>query len=397
MKKIIILPVVFALLLGTAVPAQAATTSLEYSGWIPYWKAKDGARDAQKHLDQLTEINPFVYSVKNDGTIQDLGKMKSSTWKKLLKAAYKDDVRVVPTIMWSDTASIDRILRDPKLRAAHIKEIVAVVEKNKYDGIDIDYEGKKAETKEYFSLFLKELDVALGSKWLSCTIEPRTPVADRYTGTPPAAAYQFANDFRSIGAACDTVRLMTYDQQTIDQKLNAANAGKPYVPVADPKWTEKVVALTAKDIQKSKIVIGVATYGREWNVTVSPTGKIAYSAVSSFNPNYADDIEDEYDVERSRNSAGEQIITYLKDDDAVSQTSLIKKAPSGTPTGELVSEGAKAYAKSSNTSVTYRMLWWSDAGAMEQQVALAKRLGVRGVAVFKFDGGEDRGIWDALQ
>lgn len=388
----------FAPMFVSAAHAQT-TTNLEYSGWIPYWQAKKGADDGRKHIKQLDEVNPFTYTVKTNGTINDAGKMSASHWKKLVTASEKEGVRYVPTLMWSDGAKIHETLSNPTLRAAHIKEIVELVEDNDYDGIDIDYEGKRAETKDYFSLFLAELAIALDDKWLSCTIEARTPVPDRYTGTPPASAYQFANDYPSIGRACDRVRLMTYDQQTADQKLNALRAGAPYFPVADTKWTEKVVNLTAQDIPKSKIVIGVATYGRELETTVSPTGKYTYKNLWSFNPGYADEIEKKFKVKRSRNAAGEMTLTYIdkKAKKGPSQKDLIKLAPSGTPVGEQVAAGAKVYAASHNTDVTFRFLSWSDAGALEGHVALAKRLGVAGVAIFKIDGGEDKRTWSVLK
>lgn len=396
MKSVPVFLAALAFAGGSFAPA-AHAASLEYSGWIPYWEAKDGANDARRHIRTFGEVNPFTYTVRSDGSINDAGKMKASHWKKLIAAARKNDVRVVPTIMTSDGATLDRILRDPALRKAHIDEIVELVEDNRYDGIDIDYEGKRAETKDYFSLFLAELKAELGDKWLSCTIEPRTPVPDRYTGTPPAAAYIFANDYPSIGTHCDSVRLMTYDQQTIDQKLNPLNAASPYIPLADPRWTEKVVNLTALDIPKSKIVIGVATYGREWDVTVSPTGRFTYKHVASFNPAYVKQVERKYNVKRSTNSAGEQSVTFLPRGGDVSQKTLIARAPSGTLRGELVAQGAKAYAKANNTSVTFRLLSWSDAGALAGHVALANRLGVRGIAVFKIDGNEDKGTWSALK
>jgi hypothetical protein len=44
----------------------------------------------------------------------------------------------------------------------------------------------------------------------------------------------------------------------------------------------------------------------------------------------------------------------------------------------------------------FRYLVWSDAQAIKDKVDLAKRLGVRGVAIFKIDGGEDPGLWNVL-
>ncbi len=377
----------------------ASAATLEYSGWIPYWKAKAGADDARKHIKVLAEVNPFTYTVKSNGTINDAGNMSASHWKKLRSSAASNDVRYVPTIMWSDGAAIDRVLRDAELRKAHIEAIVELVDEHDYDGIDIDYEGKKAETKEYFSLFLAELNNALeeDDKWLSCTIEARMPVADRFTSTPPATAYQFANDLPSIGKACDTVRVMTYDQQTADQKLNATAIG-PYFPNADTRWVRKVINQMSKDISKDKLVIGVATYGRELDVTVSPTGKFSYKNLWSFNPGYGSQIEKKFKVKKSRNEAGEQSITYIENKRSKpSQKTLVSYAPAGTPSGMQVALGAKEYARQTGESVTFRMLWWSDAGAMKEKVALAKELGVRGVAVFKFDGSEDKGIWTHLK
>ena len=48
-------------------------------------------------------------------------------------------------------------------------------------------------------------------------------------------------------------------------------------------------------------------------------------------------------------------------------------------------------------SQPFNYLSWSDAQAVADKVALARRLGVRGVVVFKFDGGEDQKIWAVLK
>jgi spore germination protein YaaH len=48
------------------------------------------------------------------------------------------------------------------------------------------------------------------------------------------------------------------------------------------------------------------------------------------------------------------------------------------------------------TTPTPHIVWWSDAGAVADKIQLAKRLGLRGVALFKLDAGEDPGIWNIL-
>ena len=133
--------------------AKATTPTFEISGWIPYWRTATGTADAISHITTFTSVNPFGYTVKRDGTLYDAMDIKSAPWQKLITTARANKVKVIPSVMWSDGNAIDRVLRDPKLRQVHINSIMAAVTNNNFDGIDIDYEGKLAETKNYFSLF----------------------------------------------------------------------------------------------------------------------------------------------------------------------------------------------------------------------------------------------------
>ena len=66
-------------------------------------------------------------------------------------------------------------------------------------------------------------------------------------------------------------------------------------------------------------------------------------------------------------------------------------------TGALVAaSAATAYADSINSHQTFRLLDWPDAQSIAGKAELAQDLGLRGISIFKLDGGEDPGIWTAL-
>lgn len=394
----IILALLALLLLPQGAFAQGATTTvaagdLEVSGWIPYWAVTQGTRDARKHLDVLTELNPFSYVAQSDGTIKDLAKMNSSAWTRLIRDARREGVRVVPTIMWSDTTAIHTILSDSKKRAAHVKRIADLVKRERYDGIDIDYEGKLADTNVHFSAFITELNAVLGEKMLVCTIEARTPPDSLYTKVP--ATLEYANDYAVLNTNCDRVRIMTYDQQRADLKLNSSRAGSPYYPVADLAWVRKVMEFAAKDISKDKLILSTATYGRELSVTVAPNWFKSYTQLWSVSDEYARETAEEYKVVPNRNAGGEMSFTYIPEESGFTLPTSAT-APAGTLSGNQVAARALAYANATGKEVKFNLVWWSDGAAIAEKVALAKELGVRGVAIFKVDGGEDMTLWDAF-
>lgn len=375
----------------SAFPAPARAADLEVSGWVPYWKVSEGTKDARKHLDVLTELNPFGYAVKKDGKLNDLSGLTKSAWKKLIKEAREENVEVIPTVMWSDTTNIYRILSDEKLREKHVKAVADMVKKGKYDGVDIDYEGKNAATRPYYSLFLKELKSALRGKILACTTEARTPPESLYRTVP--ANLEYANDYKELDRYCDRVRLMTYDQQRADLKLNDARSGQPYMPIADPDWVKKVIELALKSFDKDKIMLGVATYGFEYTLTVSPNWYQSYVKKWSVTEEYAEDLADDLRIDPVRNAAGELSFSYI----STTTPSVIPasiKAPRGTLEGNEAAARALAYANATGMTTTVNLLWWSDADAIADKVKLAEDYGLRGISIFKVDGTEDQDLWD---
>ncbi len=381
-----IVPVVLA-----AVKKPAPQKPLEISGWVPYWSALKGTRDARKHLDVMTAVYPFAFTLKSNGSLKDNANLSKSSWQRLFRDAKDEDVLVIPTIMTESGKSLHAILSDPERRAAHIDDIIAMVEDGEYDGVDIDYEAKLVATREYFSLFLKELKAKLGDKRLTCAIESRTPADSLYKNVP--ANLEYSNDLIAIGTHCDRVEIMGYDQRNADIKLNAEKNGtEPYLPVSDADWVRKVIVEMSKFIPKEKLVLGVATYGHEYTVTVNSEGRfIAYDRIRAINPDTAEALAEKHDAETSRTSAGEVAFTYKTKTGKLASTSSI---PDDTPEGLEVAARARQYAMRTGKTTTFNYVTWSDAEAIEEKVQLAKETGIAGIAIFKIDGQEDSGIWD---
>lgn len=379
----------FALFLFAPHFAHAAT--FEVSGWIPYWRSATGTADALQHLQDFTEINPFVYTLKSDGTLVDNGKLDQEPWKSFIATAKAKKVRIIPTVMSSDSAFLSATLKSTKKRIALENAIAAEVKAKGYDGIDIDFESKPASTKDYFSTFLRGLYQRMGNKWVMCTIEARTPPDDAFSELP--AKLEYANDFTAINKYCDRVRFMTYDQRTADLTLNHLNSAVLYAPIADPAWVSDAIILAAKQISKKKIQIGIATYGYEYRVS-GAVGDYDYSILWSFNPGYAKQIADQYGVYPARNAAGEMGLAYVPTTtQALIGADIIAADPVSQDAGSVTPMPSSSPMQ---LQTAFRYLVWSDAQAIANKVALAKKLGIRGVAIFKIDGGEDPQMWNVL-
>jgi len=360
------------LITGIFMPSVSFGAQFSYGAWIPYWKKAAAIPETIQYVDALKELSPFAYEVQAKGTIRDAMKLKDVSWLTLMEIAGSKGIKIIPSFSWQNGGEIHRVLSSSTARTAHINNVLRLVDENDFDGIDIDYEGKKAETNTYFSKFLTELSKAMHArkKTLSCTIEARTPPSSRFVTVPKKMEY--ANDFVVINKVCDEVRIMAYEQGRIDLKLNKKKSanGAYYFPVSDTEWVDKVIAEAVKTISKNKIMLGVANYGNEYEI-VNASGTIAYKDVQSLTYNEAEMLASSTGATFVRNNAGELGFTYT--------TSTI----SGTST--------------LSVATSTRFVTLSDAKAIRAKIALAKKYKLKGVFLFKIDGESDSALWSALK
>jgi spore germination protein YaaH len=297
-------------------------------------------------------------------------------------------VKIIPTVAILDGTQIQNLLSNTKRRQAHEDIIANLVKTQKFDGIDIDYEDKMAKTGPYFSLLLKGLALRLHplKKILSCTVESRTPLSSRFVEVPKDLAY--ANDYAVINTYCDEVRIMAYDQQNIDIKLNASKGdGNFYMPIADPVWVEKVIEETLKTISRKKIILGVPTYGYEYEVSWA-NGITTYKRLRSRTFEQAMDLAEAVGATPQRDSAGELSFTYATSTSVNVSAGLTYYTSSTMP--------AALLALANGVSPVTRFVSFSDAKSAQDKITLAKKYGLEGAVFFKFDGETDPALLDGI-
>ena len=386
----------FALLLFALVglllaPQTAAAKDAEVAGWIPYWAAEEGIESAIENIDHIDTIYPFVFEVTADGTLVNKVDFEDSEWEELFEVADDENVEIIPTIAWFDGTEVDFVLSNDTLRKRHVKQIEDMVDDNDFAGVDIDYEGKKASTIDHFSEFLEELQDELNRRQtLVCTLEARTPPESLYRDVPRTINY--ANDYDEIAEHCDRIQLMTYDQQRADLKLNDARRGVPYAPVADKDWVEKVIDLALEDFDEEDVMLGAPTYGRAWDITVASEWYRDYTRVATLNQPRILELSEKYDAPIGRTEGGEAVISYFPDD-SIWRIFNVLPTPEGTPKGFEAAAKALMVATVADIELPVRIVFWSDAEAIEDKLDLVEEHDLRGLSIFKIDGEEDPDIW----
>ena len=218
-----------------------------------------------------------------------------------------------------DPKAAAKLLRDPARVQAVATQLASYVASQGWDGIQVDLESMSARDADGLLSLVQELQTRMSpEKSVSIAVMASTDLAE-YADR----GYRLAE----LGAAVDTLALMTYDQ-------HGPGWSGPG-PVGSRKWQLAAVSVVVTQVPAAKVDLGVAGYGYTW-----PKDRLGRSVT----------------VKQARK--------------------MVKR------------DGAKAHFKNGPGEWTARLsdgtrMWWSDGRSYALRLEMATSAGLHGLALWR--------------
>jgi spore germination protein YaaH len=309
------------------------------AAWLPTsFDAVQARASFEANKDVLDEVSPFWYEAGSDGALVPENGARD---RELVKAAHAADVLVLPTIHnVNDANKVIDLIKDANLRAAHIQAILDEVRTYDYDGIDIDYEALPASSRNDFSTFMEGLGAALHAQGKLLTVAVHAKDAD----LDGLGAFQ---DWTRLGAACDRVRIMTYDYHW---------RGSGPGPIAPLHWVASVAEYARSVMPAQKVELGIPFYGYNW-------GEQAEAVPQTWT-----------DIQALIEQHQPQVQVAARDGNGPVEESWFEYRSGGN----------------------VRTVWFNDRRSIDAKLALVEQQDIAGIAIWRL-GSEDPQNWQVIR
>ncbi len=231
--------------------------SIPIDAWAPYWALDASTPSLTVNGSLLRELSPFWYSATGAEAVGLSQYAQQPAADAFLAEARRLGIAVVPSVVDDmPRGGMAAVLGDPAARATHVDKLVALATENDFAGLDIDYESFAFKdsrdtwdtTRPNWVAFIEELSGGLRSKAKLLTVS-----------IPPPNYSVYA--YGEIEPHVDRMRVMAYDYST--------EVPGPIAPLFFVK--DVIDAARAATDDDSKLVLGVALYGRNWLTSTTGT------------------------------------------------------------------------------------------------------------------------------
>jgi spore germination protein YaaH len=194
---------------------------------------------------QIGTIYPTFYDC--DRTTGQIGGADNAD---IVRFAQDRKVKVLARFNCQSTTINHRILTEPALRETWLTNMMALVARHGYDGVNIDFEAVAAADRDALTSFIADLSGRLhvAGKLLSQAVSGKTKDIPNH---PRSTAF----DYAALAQHDDYVFVMAWGQH-----WSTSAPG----PMDDIDWVRSVADYAASMPNHQKFVIGTMLYGMDW-------------------------------------------------------------------------------------------------------------------------------------
>ena len=237
-------------------PKPTYTAPFEMGMW--YSDSAEGYSQLVSDGSNLNELIFGGYNIEGGGQLVGYDSPRTLTW------ARQHPDTALWVMIQADSLSF---LADPAQQPALISQVVAMVRRAGYVGVNFDIEGVPASEAASYQDFIATAAAqlhAIGAK-ISVAVPTETAFDHSY---PWDAAY----NYKALGQVVDQVIMMAYDFHY------PGGAPGPIAPIA---WDQEAISYAVSQMAPQQVILGVPAYGYIWNT--STDAALGYWETGMFN------------------------------------------------------------------------------------------------------------------
>lgn len=290
--------------------------------------------DLQIHGKNITFLVPFWFGVTGNGTLDD---QSDAGTLALLRELGLPALAIVHNFASRQYGPlIHRLLTTESLRRTLVANILDMLLRKGFSGVNIDFEFVPPQDRPFMTRFMAELYQTLKPYGLLVTISVPPELRDE-----PTHPFSGAFSYPALARFSDQVYVLAYDE-------HVAEPG----PIASLGFVRRVLSYALSTIPREKIRLGMAVYGRDWSSRTELPKELSYEDAITTAVRFGAEIL--YDAE-----AQEPTYTYME-------------------------KGVR------------HIVWFEDVRSFAAKLNIAFQEGVPGIGVWRL-GLEDPRIWDLLR
>lgn len=303
-----------------------------------------------ENVSQISSVGLFFYQISrnNPTQIDKFFQFTDQDIQVLVAIAHRNNIKVLPVVHnllyrpGGTTLAKDlvrQLVSSPQNRRAFAQNLVQLIERYNFDGVNIDIED--AYTEDSANLAQLYVDIAEAFRprgyFLSASVpsrisdEPFNPFSDPF-------------DYSVIGSAVDEFIVMLYNEY--------GWPGSPPGPPVSIPWMRRVLDYTKTKMPWYKIAAAVSVFGFDFNLTTNRSSYASFDRAIQLANQYGATIQ--FDMR--------QQTPWFAYTDAQGQQ---------------------------------HQVWFENTDSIRAKVRTAWNMGINGVALWRL-GMEDPGIWDML-